>query len=83
MTRKTYQQLAKEIGRLLAIEADTGDRVTWELIGVMCAAMKSDNSAFDKTKFVEAVEAAKKDTIKRWDDRTIQSLTNSIVAGNG
>ena len=83
MTRKTYQQLAKEIGRLLAIEADTGDRVTWELIGVMCAAMKSDNSKFDKTKFVDAIEKSRTDYIKRWDDRALQSLTDSIVRGNG
>lgn len=69
MTRKTYRELAKEIGRLVAIEADSGDRVTWEIINAMCAAMKSDNSAFDKERFIEAVETSKTETLTKWNAR--------------
>ena len=83
MTRKTYRILAEKIGRLLAEKQDEGDDVTSELISAMCSAMKEDNSAFDKEKFLEAIEKSKMETLKRWDDRRLQNLTNSIVAGNG
>lgn len=69
MTRKTYRELANEIGRLVAIEADSGDRVTWEIIDAVCNAMKSDNRAFDKDRFIEAVETAKQDTQTKWSAR--------------
>jgi hypothetical protein len=82
MTRKTYRILAEELGRILA-EDTTANSQTWRYIFAFCDAMKSDNSAFDKTKFVEAIHASRDATIKRWDDRALQSLTDSIVRGNG
>lgn len=83
MTRKTYRELAKEIGRLLAVREDTNDEITWELIGAMMSAMKEDNPKFDRDVFTDAIEASKKETFKRWDDRAVRNLTNSIVMGNG
>lgn len=82
MTRKTYRKLAEQIGLLLATNGNNNSE-TWSLIDVFCEAMKSDNSAFDKDRFVEAIEATRAATIKRWDDRALQALTNSIVQGNG
>jgi hypothetical protein len=54
MTKKTYIQLAKDLGYILATnEGDTG--VAWQAIHVMCSAMKSDNAAFDKQRFIDAL----------------------------
>lgn len=82
MTRKTYTVLAKEIGLILA-QRGNGNSETWEVIDAMCSAMKSDNPAFDKTRFVDAIEAERARLIKMWDDRALQNLTDSIVRGNG
>lgn len=82
MTRKTYRKLADELGRLLA-EDTTANSNTWHYIFAFCNAMKEDNSAFDKERFVEAIHASCNATIKRYDDRALQVLTDSIVGGNG
>ena len=55
MTRKTYRQLAEDIGRILS--ANEGDTVVaWQIVAVMCRAMKSDNPAFDRDRFEEAIK---------------------------
>ena len=82
MTRKTYRTLAEKIGKLLA-EDPTANSQTWLYIFAMCDAMKEDNSAFDKEKFVEAIHASRDATIKRWDDRALQAFTDWVVLGNG
>lgn len=54
MTRKTYIELAQDLGRILGDnEGDTV--VAWQVVHAMCRAMKQDNSAFDKERFIDAV----------------------------
>jgi hypothetical protein len=54
MTRKTYVQLAEDLGRILA-QNDGNTVAAWQCIHSMCSAMKSDNAAFDKQRFIDAV----------------------------
>lgn len=55
MTKKTYIQLAKDLGYILSVnEGDTG--VAWQTIHVMCSAMRTDNPSFDKQRFIDAIE---------------------------
>lgn len=57
MTRKTYIELAKDLGRILADnEGDTV--VAWQVIHSMCRAMQQDNERFDRNRFETAVKAA-------------------------
>lgn len=58
MTRKTYRELADRIGKNLAFNGNANTE-TWELIGIFCDAMKSDNPRFDRQKFLDAIEDAK------------------------
>ena len=56
MTRKTYIELAKDLGRILATnEGDTV--VAWQVIHAMCRAMQQDNERFDRNRFETAVKA--------------------------
>ena len=82
MTRKTYRKLADELGKLMADDPYRSTQ-TWLYIHAFCDAMKADNSAFDRDKFIEAVTVSLVLTQKRHDDEALQALTNSIVAGNG
>ena len=90
MTKKTYVQLAKEIARILALE--TPDTTHWQIISAMCDAMKSDNSAFDRTRFLDAIADEQTRILGKItattpsrveDERALQALTNQIVRGNG
>ena len=55
MTRKTYIELAEDLGRILATnEGDTV--VAWQVIHAMCRAMKKDNPNFDRDRFETAVK---------------------------
>lgn len=57
MTRKTYIELAKDLGRILA--DNEGDSVVaWQVIHSMCRAMQQDNERFDRNRFETAVKAA-------------------------
>ncbi len=55
MTKKTYQELAEDIGRILG--SNEGDTVVaWMVIAAMCRAMKSDNPRFDRDRFESAIK---------------------------
>jgi len=55
MTRKTYIELAEDLGRILATnEGDTV--VAWQVIHAMCRAMQKDNPRFDRSRFETAVK---------------------------
>lgn len=55
MTRKTYIELAKDLGRILS-DNDGDTVVAWQAIHSMCSAMRQDNSAFDKQRFIDAIQ---------------------------
>ena len=55
MTRKTYIELAKDLGRILS-DNDGDTVVAWQVIHSMCSAMRQDNSAFDKQRFIDAIQ---------------------------
>ena len=57
MTRKTYIELAKDLGRILA-DNDGDTVVAWQVIHSMCRAMQQDNERFDRSRFETAVKAA-------------------------
>jgi hypothetical protein len=54
MTKKTYVQLAEDLGRILA-QNDGNSVAAWQCIHAMCSAMKKDNERFDKERFIDAV----------------------------
>jgi hypothetical protein len=57
MTKKTYIELAKDYGRILA--ENEGDSVAvWQIIHTTCQAMQKDNPRFDRNRFETAVKAA-------------------------
>jgi hypothetical protein len=57
MTKKTYIELAKDYGRILA--DNEGDTVAvWQIIHTTCRAMQQDNPMFDRNRFETAVKAA-------------------------
>ena len=57
MTKKTYTELAKDLGRILA--DNEGDSVVaWQVIHTVCRAMQQDNERFDRNRFETAVKAA-------------------------
>ena len=57
MTKKTYIELAKDYGRILA--ENEGDSVAvWQIIHTTCRAMQQDNPRFDRDRFETAVKAA-------------------------
>lgn len=56
MTRKTYRQLAEDLGRMLAYHEDQNHALTWQAIHLMCDAMAEDNPRFARQKFLEAVQ---------------------------
>jgi len=59
MTKKTYIELAKDYGRILA--ENEGDSVAvWQIIHTTCRAMQQDNPRFDRNRFETAVKAAMK-----------------------
>ena len=59
MTKKTYIELAKDYGRILA--DNEGDSVAvWQIIHTTCQAMQKDNPRFDRDRFETAVKAAMK-----------------------
>lgn len=68
MTKKTYRELATEIGRIIA-QSGNGNSETWEIIDAMCDAMKSDNRAFNKDRFVEAIETSRQEMLTNWNAR--------------
>jgi hypothetical protein len=54
MTKKTYIELAKDLGRILSY--NEGDcHLVWQTIHVMCGALKVDNPLFDKQRFIDAI----------------------------
>jgi hypothetical protein len=57
MTKKTYTELAKDIGRILG-ENDGDTVVAWQIVSLMCRAMQQDNPRFDRDRFETAVKAA-------------------------
>ena len=57
MTKKTYTELAKDIGRILG-ENDGDTVVAWQIVSSMCKAMQQDNPRFDRDRFEAAVKAA-------------------------
>jgi fructose-bisphosphate aldolase class 1 len=57
MTRKTYIELAKDLGRILS-DNDGDTVVAWQIIHSMCRAMQQDNDKFDRSRFETAVKAA-------------------------
>lgn len=57
MTRKTYIELAKDLGRILS-DNDGDTVVAWQVIHSMCRAMQQDNQRFDRNRFESAVKAA-------------------------
>jgi hypothetical protein len=83
MTKKTYIELAKQFGILIAEYGGVCEPPIWRVMDVLCEALKQDNSAFDKERFIEAINASRDKTVKRWDDAALQNLTNKIVLGNG
>ena len=57
MTKKTYIELAKDFGRILA--DNEGDTVAvWQVIHSTCRAMQQDNPRFDRDRFEAAVKEA-------------------------
>jgi len=68
MTRKTYRELAERIGKTFA-EHGNGNTETWELVAIFCDAMKADNPQFDRETFIDAIEAAKTETLTKWNAR--------------
>jgi hypothetical protein len=59
MTKKTYIELAKDYGRILA--DNEGDSVAVrQIIHTTCQAMQKDNPMFDRNRFETAVKAAMK-----------------------
>lgn len=68
MTRKTYRELADRIGKNLAFNGNANTE-TWELIGIFCDAMKSDNPRFDRQKFLDAIEAERVAMQEVWEMR--------------
>ncbi len=64
MTKKTYQTLATDLGRLLAeFHAERGcdDVPAWRVIDVFTTALNQDNPRFDKQRFAEWVEKVQKE----------------------
>jgi hypothetical protein len=57
MTKKTYTELAKDIGRILG-DNDGDTVVAWQIVSSMCRAMQQDNPRFDRDRFETAVKAA-------------------------
>jgi hypothetical protein len=83
MTKKTYIELAKQFGILIADQHGVTEPSIWRVMDVLCESLKQDNSAFDKERFIEAIKASRDKTAKRYDDAALQNLTNMIVLGNG
>jgi hypothetical protein len=83
MTKKTYVDMAKQFGILIAEFGGVTEPPIWRVMDILCDALKQDNSAFDKERFIEAIHASRDKTVKRWDDAALQNLTNMIVLGNG
>jgi hypothetical protein len=83
MTKKTYIELAKQLGILIADQHGVTEPSIWRVMDVVCDALKQDNSAFDKERFIEAIKDQRDKTTKRYDDAALQNLTNMIVLGNG
>jgi hypothetical protein len=54
MTKKTYIELAKDLGRILG-DSDGNTVVAWQAIHAMCSAMRIDNQSFDKQRFIDAI----------------------------
>ena len=57
MTKKTYNELSKDIGRILA-DNDGDTVVAWQIVHSMCRAMQQDNPRFDRDRFETAIKEA-------------------------